>query len=86
MNLESTRQRPTDLLAPRSGAVLRGGGGFGVPRSIPSWPTRAFCARYDSRWTSANCVVVAGKRGGEPDGRCVVLATTADINGLVRKH
>lgn len=37
---------------------------------------------------SANCVVVAGKRGGEVTlAACVVLATTrADVNGLVRRH
>src|SRR5262249_39020093 len=37
---------------------------------------------------SANCVVVAGKRGQEVTlAACVVLATTrADVNGLVRRH
>jgi prolyl-tRNA editing enzyme YbaK/EbsC (Cys-tRNA(Pro) deacylase) len=36
---------------------------------------------------SANCVVVLGKRGGEPrPAACVVLASTrADVNGLVRR-
>jgi prolyl-tRNA editing enzyme YbaK/EbsC (Cys-tRNA(Pro) deacylase) len=36
---------------------------------------------------SANCVVVAGRRGGdERVAACVVLATTrADVNGLVRR-
>jgi prolyl-tRNA editing enzyme YbaK/EbsC (Cys-tRNA(Pro) deacylase) len=36
---------------------------------------------------SANCVVVAGRRGGEERvAACVVLATTrADVNGLVRR-
>jgi prolyl-tRNA editing enzyme YbaK/EbsC (Cys-tRNA(Pro) deacylase) len=36
---------------------------------------------------SANCVVVAGRRGGdERIAACVVLATTrADVNGLVRR-
>ena len=36
---------------------------------------------------SANCVVVAGRRGGvEHVAACVVLATTrADVNGLVRR-
>jgi prolyl-tRNA editing enzyme YbaK/EbsC (Cys-tRNA(Pro) deacylase) len=36
---------------------------------------------------SANCVVVAGRRGGdEKVAACVVLATTrADVNGLVRR-
>jgi prolyl-tRNA editing enzyme YbaK/EbsC (Cys-tRNA(Pro) deacylase) len=37
---------------------------------------------------SANCVVVAGRRGGETSyAACMVAATTrADVNGLVRRH
>lgn len=37
---------------------------------------------------SANCVVVTGRRGGEPRwAACVVLATTrADVNGVVRRR
>ncbi|MFE7288547.1 YbaK/EbsC family protein [Streptomyces noursei] len=37
---------------------------------------------------SANCVVVAGKRGGEVTlAACVVLSTTrVDVNGVVRRH
>ncbi len=37
---------------------------------------------------SANCVVVAGKRGGETTlAACLVLAhTRADVNGVVRRH
>jgi prolyl-tRNA editing enzyme YbaK/EbsC (Cys-tRNA(Pro) deacylase) len=51
--------------------------------------TEAFCARYGQPLDeSANCVVVAGKRGGVVKyAACLVLATTrADINGLVRRH
>ena len=51
--------------------------------------TAAFCERYASPLeVSANCVVVAGKRGGEVRyAACVVLATTrADVNGVVRKR
>ena len=50
--------------------------------------TAAFCEAYDSPLdASANCVVVAGSRGGERRlAACVVLATTrADVNGVVRK-
>ncbi|MFF1834528.1 YbaK/EbsC family protein [Streptomyces sp. NPDC058231] len=38
--------------------------------------------------TSANCVVVAGKRGGDVTlAACVVLSRTrVDVNGVVRKH
>jgi prolyl-tRNA editing enzyme YbaK/EbsC (Cys-tRNA(Pro) deacylase) len=50
--------------------------------------TAAFCAAYDVGLdVSANCVVVAGKRGGETRyAACLILATTrADVNTTVRK-
>jgi prolyl-tRNA editing enzyme YbaK/EbsC (Cys-tRNA(Pro) deacylase) len=51
--------------------------------------TAAFCAAYASPLEgSANCVVVAGRRGAETRyAACLVLATTrADVNGLVRRR
>ncbi|GAA2417578.1 YbaK/EbsC family protein [Actinomadura vinacea] len=51
--------------------------------------TAAFCERYGMPLeTSANCVVVAAKRGGEVSyAACMVLATDrADVNGVVRRH
>src|SRR5262249_9180786 len=51
--------------------------------------TAAFCAAYDIGLdASANCVVVAGKRGGETRyAACLGLATTrADVNGGVRLY
>jgi prolyl-tRNA editing enzyme YbaK/EbsC (Cys-tRNA(Pro) deacylase) len=51
--------------------------------------TAAFCAAYGSPLDgSANCVVVAGRRGDETRyAACLVLATTrADVNGLVRRR
>ncbi|MEV4676628.1 MULTISPECIES: YbaK/EbsC family protein [Actinomadura] len=51
--------------------------------------TAAFCERYAVPLdASANCVVVAAKRGGEVSyAACMVLATgRADVNGVVRKH
>ena len=51
--------------------------------------TAAFCERYEVALAeSANCVVVAGRRGADTTlVACVVLATTrADVNGLVRRH
>jgi prolyl-tRNA editing enzyme YbaK/EbsC (Cys-tRNA(Pro) deacylase) len=51
--------------------------------------TAQFCERYGVTATeSANCVVVAARRGGETRlAACVVLASTrADVNGLVRRH
>lgn len=51
--------------------------------------TAAFCAAYDvSLEQSANCVVIAARRGGDTRlAACVVLATTrVDVNGFVRRH
>jgi prolyl-tRNA editing enzyme YbaK/EbsC (Cys-tRNA(Pro) deacylase) len=51
--------------------------------------TAEFCARYDVALTdSANCVVIAGRRGDDLRyAACVVLATTrADVNGVVRRR
>jgi prolyl-tRNA editing enzyme YbaK/EbsC (Cys-tRNA(Pro) deacylase) len=51
--------------------------------------TAQFCAAYDvPPEVSANCVVVAGRRGGEERiAACMVLATTrADVNGVVRRR
>jgi len=51
--------------------------------------TAAFTEAYDvPPSASANCVVVAARRGGETTmAACLVLATTrADVNGLVRRH
>lgn len=51
--------------------------------------TAAFCEAYGvGLQESANCVVLAGRRGGETTyAACLVLATTrADVNGLARKQ
>lgn len=51
--------------------------------------TAAFCDAYGVALAeSANCVVVAAKRGGETRyAACVALATTrVDVNGFVRRH
>ena len=51
--------------------------------------TAAFCAAYDVPLDlSANCVIVAGRRGGETRyAAAMVLATTrADVNGVVRRQ
>jgi prolyl-tRNA editing enzyme YbaK/EbsC (Cys-tRNA(Pro) deacylase) len=50
--------------------------------------TAAFCEQYGVAMAgSANCVIVAGKRGGEIKyAACMVLATDrADVNGTVRR-
>ena len=51
--------------------------------------TAAFCEAYDvALESSANCVVVAGKRGGEVRYAAVLVLASmrADINGAVRRH
>src|SRR3712207_7774980 len=51
--------------------------------------TAAFCEAYGVQPAdSANCVIVAGRRGEVTRfAACVVLATTrADVNGVVRRH
>ncbi|MEV6511326.1 YbaK/EbsC family protein [Streptomyces sp. NPDC051642] len=57
----------------------------------PEWAdTATFVEHYGSELLerSANCVVVAGKRGGETMlAACVVLSTTrVDVNGVVRRQ
>jgi prolyl-tRNA editing enzyme YbaK/EbsC (Cys-tRNA(Pro) deacylase) len=51
--------------------------------------TAAFCEAYGVQLDeSANCVIVAGRRGEITRyAACIVLATTrADVNGVVRRH
>jgi prolyl-tRNA editing enzyme YbaK/EbsC (Cys-tRNA(Pro) deacylase) len=51
--------------------------------------TAAFCERYGvALEASANCVIVAARRGGEITyAACMVLATgRADVNGVVRRR
>ena len=85
------REHP-ELLAPPVAAALAGpwGAEVLVAEIDPALAdTAAFCDRYDVALdVSANCVVVAGRRGGETRlAACVVLATTrADVNGVVRRR
>jgi len=81
------------LLAPPVAEALRGwpdAGEVFVAEIDPALAdTAAFCAQYGvALEESANCVVIAAKRGGETTyAACVVAATTrADVNGLVRRH
>lgn len=51
--------------------------------------TVQFCEAYGVTMDeSANCVVVAGKRGGDVRyAACMIMAATrADVNGVVRQH
>lgn len=79
-----------ELLASPVLAAVRGSDGARVSEIDPELAdTAEFCERYGMPLgTSANCVVVAAKRGGEVSyAACVVLATQrADVNGIVRRH
>jgi len=82
-----------DLLAPAVSAFLSGwprGGEVLVAEIDPEMAdTAAFCDRYGVGLdVSANCVVIAARRGEVTKyAGCVVLATTrADVNGVVRRH
>ncbi|WP_405141270.1 YbaK/EbsC family protein [Sphaerisporangium sp. NBC_01403] len=51
--------------------------------------TAAFCERYGvTLQESANCVIVAAKRGGETRYAAVMVLATmrADVNGVIRRH
>ena len=83
----------TELLAAPVAAALTAWKRGSDVRVAPIDPaladTAAFCEAYDVQLEqSANCVVVAAKRGGEVRyAACMVLATTrADVNGVVRRH
>ncbi|MBO2457801.1 YbaK/EbsC family protein [Actinomadura violacea] len=80
----------TDLLAEPVTAAIGGVPDAEAAEIDPELAdTAAFCERYDVPLeVSANCVVVAAKRGGEVTyAACMVLATDrADVNGVVRKH
>ncbi|MBM7788452.1 YbaK/EbsC family protein [Tenggerimyces flavus] len=86
-----------DLLAPPVLAALNAwpSGKVGVDEVLVAEidpdlaDTAAFCERYEvGLEVSANCVVVAGRRGENTTlAACVILATTrADVNGFVRKR
>lgn len=82
-----------DLLAPAVSAFLSDwprAGEVVVAEIDPELAdTAAFCERYDVALdVSANCVVIAARRGEVTKyAACVVLATTrADVNGVVRRH
>ena len=84
--------RPHLLAAPVAAALrdLPGSDEIEVAEIDPALAdTAAFCERYGvSPAESANCVVIAARRGGETSyAACMVAATTrADVNNLARRH
>jgi prolyl-tRNA editing enzyme YbaK/EbsC (Cys-tRNA(Pro) deacylase) len=92
LQFEPALSRP-DLLAGPVLAALKtwpGAAGVQVAQIDPALAdTAAFCERYGvTLEESANCVIIAGRRGGDTTyAACMVAATTrADVNGLVRRH
>ncbi|MFF4749797.1 YbaK/EbsC family protein [Streptomyces sp. NPDC002514] len=85
-----------DLAAPVAEAVRNWRGGVPADQIVyvdtePEWAdTAVFVEHYgrDLLERSANCVVVAGRRGGGATlAACVVLSTTrVDVNGTVRRR
>ncbi|SEF15055.1 YbaK/EbsC family protein [Streptomyces sp. Ag109_O5-10] len=85
-----------ELTAPVAEAVRRWTGAVPADRIVyvetdPRWAdTAVFVEHYgrDLLGASANCVVVAGRRGGETTlAACLVLSTTkVDVNGVVRRR
>ena len=85
-----------DLVAPVADAVRGWTGSVPADQIVhvdtdPRWAdTAVFVEHYGRELLeqSANCVVVAGKRGGETTlAACLVLSTTrVDVNGTVRRR
>ncbi|MFR0354051.1 YbaK/EbsC family protein [Streptomyces sediminimaris] len=85
-----------ELTAPVAEAVRNWTGSVSADRIVyvdtdPQWAdTAVFVEHYGRELLeqSANCVVVAGKRGGTTTlAACIVLSTTrVDVNGVVRRQ
>lgn len=85
-----------ELIRPVADAVRRWSGSVPAEQIVyvdtdPRWAdTAVFVEHYGHELLerSANCVVVAGRRGGETTlAACVVLSTTrVDVNGVVRRQ
>ena len=81
--------RPDLLAAPVAAAVASVPGALVAPIDPTHADTAAFCAAYDvALAASANCVVVAGRRGEVTTYAAVMVLAThrADVNGVVRRH
>ena len=91
LDLSPALSRP-DLLTPPVAAALAGWSRASEVEVAPIdgtlADTAAFCEAYDVGLdVSANCVIVAGRRGETTRyAACMILATTRlDVNGVVRQ-
>lgn len=88
----SPAQDHLELVAPPVSEALRAGAAPGAevaPIDPDLADTATFCEAYGSPPEySANCVVVAGRRGGEERWAAVLVLASmrADINNVVRRH
>ena len=83
------RAHPELLAPPSAAAVGAVPGALVAPIDPTHADTAAFCAAYDvALEASANCVVVAGRRGDVTTYAAVMVLAThrADVNGVVRRH
>ena len=90
LDWQPATSRPELLAVPVLAALNDGGPScFVAPIDPELADTAAFCEAYDVPLAvSANCVVVAGRRGEHNTmAACLVLATDrADVNKTVRRH
>ncbi len=80
---------PELLAAPVAATVGSVPGARVAPIDPTHADTAAFCTAYDvALGASANCVVVAGRRGEVTTYAAVMVLAThrADVNGVVRRH
>ena len=87
LDLQPALDHPDLLARPVATAVLGLAGVLVAPIDPELADTAAFCEKYDvGLEVSANCVIVAGKRGDAVTyAACILLATTRlDVNGVVR--
>lgn len=88
--VQAAAERPDLMAEPVAAALDSVKAPVGIAEIDPDLAdTAAFCEAYSSPLeASANCVVVAGKRGGEVRyAAALVLATTrADVNNVIRKQ
>ena len=80
---------PELLADPVAAAVGSAPGALVAPIDPTHADTAAFCTAYDvALGASANCVVVAGRRGEATTYAAVMVLAThrADVNGVVRRH
>lgn len=89
LNWEPATRHTELLAAPVAQAIATTPSARVAPIDAELADTAAFCEAYEvAMESSANCVVVAGKRGGEVRYAAVLVLASmrADINGAVRRH